>query len=147
MNVTERVAYLRGLLEGMELDTDKKEGKVWKAVLSVLEELAESVTDLEQQNAALSEELDDIYEELSVIEEDFLDDDEDGFFDDEDEPLYQVICPTCNEVIYMDDDLLSEGCTVCPACGEELEFDLSDLTDEDLAESMIESVENAQEDS
>ena len=112
-----------------------------------MEEFAESITDLEQQNAALSEELDDIYEELSVIEENFLDDDDDEFFDDEDEPLYQVICPTCNEVIYMDDDLLSEGCIVCPACGEELEFDLSELTDEDLAESVIESVENPQEDS
>ena len=60
----------------------QKEGKVWKAVVSVLEEFAESITDLEQQNAALSEELDDIYEELSVIEENFLDDDDDEFFDE-----------------------------------------------------------------
>lgn len=140
MNVTERVAYLRGLLEGMELDTDKKEGKLWNAVLAILDELAESVCDLEQRNAELSDEIDELYEELSAVEEDFLDDED--LLSDTDDSLYQVVCPTCNEVIYMDDALLSEGCTVCPACGEELEFDLSDLSDEDLAESLVESVEN-----
>ncbi len=136
MTVTEHVAYLRGLLEGMELDAGKKEGKLWKALLSVLEELAESVSDLEERNAELTEEVEDLYEELSAVEEDFLGDEE---LSDEEEALYQVICPTCNEVIYMDDELLSEGSTVCPACGEELEFDLSDLTDEELAESLVEA--------
>lgn len=137
MNVTERVAYLRGLLEGMELDTDKKEGKLWTAMIAVLEELAENAHELEQRNAELSLEIDELYEELSTVEEDFLNEDE--LADDGDDSLYQVICPTCNEVIYIDDDLLSEGSITCPACGEELEFDLSDLTDEELAESLIES--------
>lgn len=137
MNVTERVAYLRGLLEGMELETDKKEGKLWTAIISVLEELAESVHELEQRNAELSIEIDELYEELSTVEEDLADEDE--LADDADDSLYQVICPTCNEVIYIDDDLLSEGSITCPACGEELEFDLSDLSDDDLAESLIES--------
>ena len=137
MNVTERVAYLRGLLEGMELDTDKKEGKLWTAIIAVLEELAESTHELEQRNAELSLEIDELYEELSTVEEDFLNGDE--LAEDVDDSLYQVICPTCNEVIYMDDDLLSEGSITCPACGEELEFDLSDLSDDDLAESLIES--------
>ena len=137
MNVTERVAYLRGLLEGMELDTDKKEGKLWTAVLAVLDELAESVHDLEQRNAELAAEVDELYEEVSTVEADLLDDDE--LSNDFDDSLYQVICPTCNEVIYIDDDLLSEGSITCPACGEELEFDLSDLSDDELAESLIES--------
>lgn len=136
MNVTERVAYLRGLLEGMELDTDKKEGKLWVAVLAVLDELAESVHDLEQRNAELAAEVDELYEEVSKVEEDLLDDE---LSDDFDDSLYQVICPTCNEIIYMDDDLLSEGSITCPACGEELEFDLSDLSDDELAESLIEN--------
>lgn len=137
MNVTERVAYLRGLLEGMELDTDKKEGKLWTAVLAVLDELAESVHDLEQRNAELAAEVDELYEEVGAVEADLYDDDE--LSNDFDDSLYQVICPTCNEVIYIDDDLLSEGSITCPACGEELEFDLSDLSDDELAESLIES--------
>lgn len=124
MNVLERVAYLRGLYEGMEIDGSKKEGKLLKGMLEAMEEMARSVTDLQEQNDALLDELDDIYEELSAITEDFLDDDDSLA---EDEELYQVICPTCGEVIYLDDDMLKEGSIACTACGEELEFDLSDL--------------------
>lgn len=98
------------------------------AVIAVMEELADAVVELQQQNAELAEELDDVYEELSAVEEEFLDEDE----FDSDDLLYQVICPTCDEVIYMDDDMLAEGSTVCPACGEELEFDLSGLEDEEM---------------
>ena len=72
-------------------------------------------------------ELDDIYEEISAITEDFLD--EEAFFTDD--PLYQVICPTCAECIYLDEDMLDEGSISCIACGEELEFDLSDLEEQE----------------
>lgn len=124
MNVLERVAYLRGLYEGLEIDAGKKEGKLLEGMLEAMEDMARSITDLQEQNDALLDELDDIYEELSAITEDFLED-EDDLADEED--LYQVICPTCGEVIYLDDDILKEGSITCTACGEELEFDLSDL--------------------
>lgn len=114
MSVTERVAYLKGLLEGMELDTDKKEGKVWKAVLAVLEELAECVCELEDDNARFSDVLSEFDEELAAFEEEMSGEHED-FLDEEEDSLYQVICPTCGEVIFMDDSLLSEGSTICPA--------------------------------
>lgn len=127
MTVIEHVVYLKGLIEGMELDTDKKEGKLWTAMLAVMEELAENVTDLQQQNAELSEVLDDLYEELHAIEDDFWEAEEDF---DSDDSVYQVICPTCDEVIFMNDELLEKGSTTCPACGEELEFDLSGLEEE-----------------
>lgn len=140
MTVIERVVYLKGLIEGMELNTDKKEGKLWAATLAVMEELADNVVELQQQNAELSDELDELYEELSAIEEDFLEDEED--VPEIEDSLYQVICPTCDEVIYMDDELLEKGSTKCPACGEELEFDLSEL-EEDESESS-ESVESTE---
>lgn len=140
MTVIERVAYLKGLVEGMELDTDKKEGKLWTALLDTLEDLAEEVSNLTEQNAELSEEFDELYEEFSALEEDFLDDEDD--FDEEDS-LYQVICPSCGEVIYMDDALLAKGGTVCPVCGEELEFDLSELDNEEVMEDSSESAEDS----
>ena len=77
MTVLERVAYLRGLYEGLEIDTGKKEGKLLAGMLETMEELAQSVTDLQEQNNGLLNELDDIYEELSAITEDFLDEEED----------------------------------------------------------------------
>ncbi len=128
MTVLERVAYLRGLAEGLEIDTGKKEGKLLTGMLEAMEELAQSVTDLQEQNNSLLDELDDIYEELSAITEDFLDDEEEDL--SEDEELYQVICPTCGEVIYLDEDMLEEGSISCTACGEELEFDLSDVIEQ-----------------
>lgn len=34
MEITEKVAYLKGLAEGMELDTGKKEGKLLSAIMT-----------------------------------------------------------------------------------------------------------------
>lgn len=127
MTVLERVAYLRGLFEGLEMDTGKKEGKLLYGMLETMESLAQSVTDLQEQNEELLDELDDIYEEISAIAEDFLD--EESFVDAD--ALYQVICPTCGECIYLDEDMLDEGSISCIACGEDLEFDLSDLTEQE----------------
>lgn len=132
MTVTERVAYLKGLFEGLEIDADKKEGKVLKGVLEVLEDLALTVSDLEEENASLSDELEELYEELESIEEDiYEEDDEDDSETDfnPDEDLYQVVCPTCEEEIFVDEGTLAEGSIKCPACGEELEFDLTALDD------------------
>ena len=134
MTVVERVAYLKGLFEGLEIDTAKKEGKLLSGMLDTLEDLAVCVSELQQQNEELQDELDDVYEELSAITEDFLmDEDEDLDADDveieldPEDDLYQVICPTCGEVIYLDEQMLEEGSIVCNACGEELEIDLSGL--------------------
>lgn len=129
MTVMERVAYLKGLFEGLDIDTEKKEGKLLAGMISAMEELAEAVTDLKQQNEELLDELDDVYEEISAVTEDFLaveDEDEDAALE-ADEDLYQVVCPTCGEVLYLDQDMLETGSIVCGACGEELEFDLSGL--------------------
>ena len=40
MEIMEKVAYLKGLVEGMEIDTGKKEGKILAAIIDVLEELS-----------------------------------------------------------------------------------------------------------
>ena len=130
MTVTEQVAYLKGLTEGLEIDTSKKEGKLISGMLNALENLADAVIDLQQQNEQLAVELDDVYEELTALTEDLVAEEESDDFAMDDE-LYQVVCPTCGEVIYLDEDLLAEGSTVCHACGEELEFDKTSLDSEE----------------
>ena len=103
MTVTERVSYLKGLFEGLEIDTGKKEGKLLSGMLAALDDLAQAVTDLKQQNEELLEELDDVYEELSAITEDFLLDDADADQEElaptPEEDLYQVVCPTCGDYL------------------------------------------------
>ena len=46
MDTTESLGYLKGLLDGMDLDESKKETKIYRAMIGVLENLAEDVNDL-----------------------------------------------------------------------------------------------------
>ena len=134
MTVIEKVAYLRGLADGLKLTDTSAEGKVLLNVIEVLDDLALSVTDLEDAVEELGEVVDAIDDDLQDVEDALYDedDDEDYFddydeFDDEDEPLYEVQCPTCGDTICVDESMLCEGEIDCPNCGEKLEFDLDDL--------------------
>ena len=137
MEITEKVAYLKGLAEGMELDTDKKEGKLLSAIIDVLEDIALELEDIEDEQAELSEGLDAVSDDLEDVEdvvfEDWDEDDEDEYEEDEldeDEDCYATTCPTCEETIYFDESVLADGEVICPNCGEKLEFDLSSLEEE-----------------
>ncbi len=137
MTLPERAAYLKGLKDGLKLDTETNEGKLLDAIIDMLEDVALSVTDLEDSTTAISDELDLIEEELDEIEdciEDDIDDEEDSEDDDDyeydDEMVYEVKCPTCDEVIEIDEKMLEVGGIKCPKCGEELEFDVVDDEEE-----------------
>ncbi len=128
MTVTEKVAYLRGLVEGFDIDLASKEGKILKAITDVLDELAFSVVDMEDGYAELSEQVDEIDEDLNTLEEEYygeLDDEDDDCCCDEGD-LYEVECPACGDTICIDEDMLLEGEMECPNCGEKLEFELPD---------------------
>ena len=136
MEITEKVAYLKGLAEGMELDTDKKEGKLLSAIIDVLEDIALELEDIEDEQAELSEGLDAVSDDLEDVEdvvfEDWDEDDDEYEEDelDEDEDCYATTCPTCEETIFFDDSILEDGEVICPNCGEKLEFDLTSLDEE-----------------
>ena len=126
MELLEKVAYLKGLMSGLELDADKKETKVFNAIVEVLDDLAATVTDIEEETDEMCELLDVLDEDLGDVEEAVFGDDEeedDCCCCDEDE-TYEVTCPTCGDTIYIDESMLDEGEMKCPNCGQELEFDL-----------------------
>ena len=128
MTITEKVAYLKGLAEGLALDEAKPETKIIKAMMDVLDDLALSVSDLEDGMDLLSEQLDAVDEDLDELEgyvyEDLDDCCCDDCCDDEDEEeYYDVECPSCGEVICVDGDILEEGSINCPNCNELLEFE------------------------
>ena len=78
MTISEKVAYLKGLAEGLNLDVDKsKEGKLISVMIGILEEIGLSIEDLEENTAALGEEIDAISDDLSDVEEIVYDEDED----------------------------------------------------------------------
>ncbi len=132
MEITEKVAYLKGLAEGMELNTDKKEGKLLAAIIDVLEDIALELSDIEDAQEELGDGLDAVSDDLEDVE-DLLygeDDDESEYeLDDlgEDEECYATTCPTCEETLYFDESVLEDGGVVCPNCGEKLEFDTESL--------------------
>lgn len=124
MTVTEKSAYLRGLFEGLAPDENQDTTKLMKAMLDVIDDLALTVSDLEDEVAMLTEQVDAVDEDLSDLEEFIYEDecDDDCCCDDED--VYEVDCPACGETVFFDGEDIDAGFAACPACGEKLEFEL-----------------------
>ena len=150
MTISEKSAYLKGLMDGLKLNTESDEGKMIAAIVDLLGDLTRKVTDIEDTTIAISDELDEIEEDLDAIEDFIMDDedeyddeDEDDFdwddededyeegfdFGDEDTTIYEVKC-ICGNVIAFDEETLEAGSIVCDECGETLEFSFED-EDED----------------
>ena len=150
MTISEKAAYLKGLMDGLNLDTEKAEGKMISAIVDLLGDMAKRITDIEETTIAISDELDEIEEDLDAIEDfimdeeeydEYEDEDEDeewdedeeyeeGFdFGDEDSIIYEVKC-ACGNIINFDEETLEAGSIVCDECGELLEFSLEDEDEE-----------------
>ena len=113
MTISEKVAYLKGLAEGLDLDTTKsKEGKLISVMIGIMEELAMSVEDLEENALNLGEEIDVLSDDLADVEEVVFDEDDDA--EDYDDDWFEVECPTCGADILVDDDALVDGEVECP---------------------------------
>ena len=152
MTISEKSAYLKGLMDGLKLNTESDEGKMIAAIVDLLGDLSRKVTDIEDTTTAISDELDEIEDDLDAIEDFIMDDEDDedddwddededweeyeddendedadeGFdFGDEDSTVYEVTC-SCGNVIDFDEETLEKGSIVCPNCGETLEFSTED---------------------
>ena len=143
MTISEKSAYLKGLMDGLKLNTESDEGKMIAAIVDLLGDLTRKVTDIEDTTIAISDELDEIEEDLDAIEDFILDEEEDfedeedlwddedeeyeeGFdFGDEETTIYEVEC-ACGEIIDFDEEVLEQGSMICPNCGETLEFSTED---------------------
>ena len=152
MTISEKSAYLKGLMDGLKLNTESDEGKMIAAIVDLLGDVTKRVTDIEETTIAISDELDEIEEDMDAIEDYILDDEDDydfgddddelgwddedeldeedpeeGFeFGDEDSTIYEVEC-ACGEIIDFDEETLEKGSIVCPNCGETLEFSVEDV--------------------
>ena len=128
MTISEKVAYLKGLAEGLNIDTDKsKEGKLITVMIDILDEIALSIEDLEENSLALGEEIDVLSDDLADVEDVVFDDeDEDEDEEEFDDDWFEVECPNCDEVLVVDEDALEAGTIKCPACGTEYALDLTD---------------------
>jgi chromosome segregation ATPase len=82
---------------------------------------------LDAQNEAAHkkylEDLGAVEEDLYLVdgeeEEEEFEEDEDDDFDENDDSYYEIVCPTCGEVVCFDESLLGEE-LMCPACGNQI---------------------------
>lgn len=113
----EEVAYLRGLAEGLEISKETKEGKIIHKIVETLESFADAIVDLDEEQTDLIEYVESIDEDLSDVEDDLYEDDD---LEDDDEELsfIEMECPSCGDLVEIDEDLLydDEVDIVCPNC-------------------------------
>ena len=134
MTTTEKVAYLKGLMEGMKIDTETNEGKLLSVIADILADMAEDMEDMASDLFDLGEDVDAISDDLSDVEDYLCDDDwddeddeDEDDEDDEEEPLFfEVTCPACENTITVDEDVLNLGSIQCPNCGEMMEFEFDE---------------------
>ena len=143
MTLTEKLAYIKGLAEGLGVDETTKEGKVLLALVDLMDDVTTAVSELESDMDQAYEELDAIDEDLTDIE-DFLwededeedecdccdcDDDDCDCCDCEDDDelfdggIYEITCPKCGEIVCMDEEMLFSPDCGCPNCGTSFEID------------------------
>ena len=136
MDIYTKMAYLKGMLEGMDFE-DKKEKKLFAAMIDILDELVEAVDDLYEEQDELQEyvesidaELEDAEELLDIIDEDLelvedilgietLEDEccdmdcdcEEGCAcgcDDCEDEIIEVECPECGETVCFYDEMMDD---------------------------------------
>ncbi len=142
MTLSEKSAYLKGLMDGLKLDQETNEGKMIAGIVDLLQDMASTVSDLEENAIAVSDELDEIEDDLDAIEEFLMEEDDDdddyedddfGFADDDGEDfdydedvIYDVTCPNCGEELHLDEETILKESIHCPKCNELLEFDFDE---------------------
>ena len=148
MKLTEKMSYLKGFIDALDIQKDTKEWKVIEQMTSVMDEMVVYIEDLQNQVDELSELCENLDEDLGEVEQelfstDGLDDDDLDDYDDDDlnegfeddNQRYETTCPTCGRTIILDESMLEEGGVEC-SCGQSLEFDFENLED-DLDDDIV----------
>ncbi len=150
MNLTEKAAYLKGLMDGLKIDDSTNEGKVLLALYDLVSDIANAVEEIDQDVDDIVEFCNVLDEDLANIENDLYEDEDDDYDEDYcddcdcdccdddcdccdccdcDDDCYEVVCPTCGDTIELTLEMVEEGSIECPGCGEFLEFDIEEECD------------------
>ena len=100
MTISEKAAYLKGLIDGLGADKDSRDGKLWTCVSDLMADIASEIEDLKDTNLDFADTLDEIGDELSYLEEITCDLDSPEMFDDE----CDGNCEECGLCDYDEDD-------------------------------------------
>ncbi|MDR1581284.1 MAG: hypothetical protein LBS35_13090 [Synergistaceae bacterium] len=126
MSAREKLAYLRGLIEGQNTTENAGLSKFHEALLDVFEAITEELDEIASEQANLREYVEDLEDELLSLDDDDDDDDdydaddEDAFDEEDEEEEYEpVTCPECGKDFFYQPDVYEEDEDVlCPNCGK-----------------------------
>ena len=90
MELSKKVAYLKGLMEGLKIDDSTNEGKILTIMADILDEMSATVEDIAEEVDETVELVDTLDEDLGEIEELIYGDDDDD--DDEHEHHHHEGC-------------------------------------------------------
>ena len=125
MTISEKVAYIQGMFDGMDLDkAESKEARILAEMLDLLKEIGEELESVDATLDEFAEEIDAISDDLSDVEDAVFEDEDDEDWDDEedeewDEDSCEVDCPNCGCELLIDDTVVESGIVTCPECGSE----------------------------
>ncbi|MDR1650796.1 MAG: hypothetical protein LBR87_03335 [Synergistaceae bacterium] len=128
MSAREKIAYLRGLIEGQNMTENAGMSKFHEALLGALDSIVGDVDDLSESCEDLREYVEDLEDELMSLQEDSGEDisdcvcgeAHDGGEDYEEEEEYEpVTCPGCGkDFFYQPDAYDDDEDLLCPHCGK-----------------------------
>ena len=122
MTISEKVAYIRGLYDGLGLDSEKSgEARILSEVLDVLQQIGSQMDGTDASVGRLFDELDDLRDSVADLESAVFDED-----DGTDEDFFEIPCPTCGEELTVDDEVLDAGVVNCPKCGQKFALSFED---------------------
>ncbi len=115
--ISERVAFIKGLAEGMKINDSTNEGKLLNAMIDVLDDISLAIEDVEEIQDELGEQVDSIDEDLAEIEK--------LIYDEDDIEFEEIECPNCGEKIDVDLEMIDEDAESieCPHCHEKIELE------------------------
>ena len=149
MTLSEKVAYLKGVAEGLKFDPEKtNEGKLISIMMDILEHIALNSEENDDSIQALADQLDDVSDSLSMVEDYVYSDDFDVYEDDDDDEddaeealealeedgFFELECPNCDDTLVVDKSVLESGKVTCPGCGQAFEIELGYEDEEDDSE-------------
>ncbi|MFZ7133841.1 MAG: CD1247 N-terminal domain-containing protein [Eubacteriales bacterium] len=124
--INEKVAYLKGLCDGLEVDDSSKEGKVLVKIVEILEDMTNALE-------GIGDAYDDLEDYVELIDEDLMEVEDEVYglemFDEDDtDDYYEINCPNCGEDFITDyEELEDDDFEVeCPSCGYIVEIDTSE---------------------
>ncbi len=144
--VKEKIAYLRGMIDGGEAIKDSTTRLVMQRMMEVLDDLADNVDELLLGQEEMEEYMEAIDADLTELEDQPCGCDHDHEFDEDELDMVEMVCPTCNESVCFEDEFLYDDDVevTCPDCGEVV-YNGEELDEDDLDDDLIDLAENQED--